>query len=44
MPFPEDFNRLVRAVIGPGTTVLATHGGLNSGSSGKATTVIATEG
>ncbi len=41
---PEDFNRLVRAVIGPGTTVLATHGGLNSGSSGKATTVIATEG
>lgn len=41
---PEDFNRLVRAVIGPGTTVLATHGGLNSGSSGKATTVIATDG
>lgn len=41
---PEDFNRLVRAVIGPGTTVLATHGGLNSGSSGRATTVIATEG
>jgi hypothetical protein len=41
---PEDFNRLVRAVIGPGTTILATHGGMNSGSSGKATTVIATDG
>jgi hypothetical protein len=40
---PDDFNRLVRAVIGPGTTLLATHGGLNSGSSGKTTTVIATE-
>jgi hypothetical protein len=41
---PDDFNRLVRAVIGPGTTILATHGGLNSGASGKATTVIATDG
>ena len=40
---PDDFNRLVRSVIGPGTTVLATHGGLNSGQSGKATTVIATD-
>ena len=40
---PEDFNRLVRSVIGPGTTVLATHGGMNSGSSGKQTTVIATD-
>jgi hypothetical protein len=40
---PEDFNRLVRAVIGPGTTVLATHGGLRSGSSGRAATVISTE-
>lgn len=37
---PPDFNRLVRSVIGPGTTVLATHGGLNSGQAGKATTVI----
>jgi hypothetical protein len=41
---PDDFNRLVRAVIGPGTTLLATHGGLNSGSAGKASTVIATDG
>ncbi|TPE58745.1 L,D-transpeptidase [Sandaracinobacter neustonicus] len=40
---PADFNRLVRSVIGPGTTVLATHGGLNSGQAGKATTVIATD-
>ncbi|MCG2840295.1 L,D-transpeptidase [Sandaracinobacter sp. RS1-74] len=41
---PEDFNRLVRSVIGPGTTVLATHGGMKSGSSGRQTTVIATDG
>jgi hypothetical protein len=40
---PDDFNRLVRAVIGPGTTVLATHGGLNRGTAGRSTTVIATE-
>jgi hypothetical protein len=40
---PDDFNRLVRSVIGPGTTVLATHGGLKDGAVGKTTTVIATE-
>jgi hypothetical protein len=40
---PEDFNRLVRSVIGPGTTVLATHGGLNGGAAGRSTTVIATD-
>ena len=40
---PEDFNRLVRSVIGPGTTVLATHGGLKGGAAGKSTTVIATD-
>ncbi len=40
---PEDFNRLVRSVIGPGTTVLATHGGLKGGAAGKSTTVLATD-
>ncbi len=40
---PPEFNRLVHAVIGPGTTVLATTAGMHTGSSGKATTVIATQ-
>lgn len=40
---PDDFRRLVLSVVGPGTTVLATHGGMLSGSSGRRTTVIATD-
>jgi hypothetical protein len=38
---PEDFNRLVHSVIGPGTTVLATSGGLAKGSSGRRAVVFA---
>jgi lipoprotein-anchoring transpeptidase ErfK/SrfK len=41
---PDDFNRLIRAVIGPGTTLLATDGGIIDGASGRKTTVIATDG
>ena len=37
---PEDFVRLVYSVIGPGTTVLATSGGIVDGSSGRRATVI----
>ncbi len=40
---PEDFSRLVHSVIGPGTTVLATNGGLLSGSSGRKAIVIEPE-
>lgn len=40
---PADFNRLVRSVIGPGTTMLATDGGIIDGASGRRTTVIATD-
>ena len=40
---PDAFSRLVHSVVGPGTTVLATTAGMHSGSSGKATTVIANQ-
>lgn len=41
---PQDFVRLVYSVIGPGTTLLATTGGIIDGDSGAHTTVIASEG
>jgi hypothetical protein len=40
---PDEFRRLVQSVIGPGTTVLATSGGIIDGTSGRRTTVIATD-
>ena len=40
---PDGFNQLIRSVIGPGTTVLATTAGMHTGSTGQATTIISNQ-